>query len=54
MASIRGNCCYRNRAQIARPVLEVGLAGCRGQNEESSPLMLVATLGVSLSLLAKS
>jgi hypothetical protein len=49
----RSNRCYRNRAQIARPILEVGLTVAIATSEESSLLMRIATLSVSLSLLAK-
>jgi hypothetical protein len=51
---VRSNRCYRNRAQIARPVLEVGLTVAIATSEESSLLMRIATLSVSLSLPAKS
>jgi len=46
----RSNRCYRNRAQIARPVLEVGLTVAIAISEESSLVMRIATLSVSLSL----
>ena len=49
----RSNRRYRNRAQIARPILEVGLAVAIATSEESSLLMRIATLSVSLSLPAK-
>jgi hypothetical protein len=45
----RSNCRYRNRAQIARPVLEVGLTVAIATSEESSLPMRIATLSVSLS-----
>jgi hypothetical protein len=49
----RSNCRYRDRAQIARPVLGIGLAGAIATSEESSLLMRIATLSVSLSVPAK-
>jgi hypothetical protein len=50
----RSNCRYRNRAQIARPVLGIGLADAIATSEESSLLIGVATLRVSLSVPTKS
>ena len=44
---VRSNCRYRNRAQIARPVLEVGLTVAIATSEESSLLVRATTLGVS-------
>ena len=43
----RSNRCYRNRAQIARPILETGFAGAIVTSEESSLLVRATTLGVS-------
>lgn len=50
----RSNCRYRNRAQIAWPVLGVGPASAIATGEESSLLMRIATLRVSLSVKADS
>ena len=49
----RSNRCYRNRAQIARSILGVGLTVAIATSEESSLLIRIATLSVSLSFLAK-
>jgi hypothetical protein len=50
----RSNCRYRNRAQIARPLLGGGPAAAIATGEKSSLLTPIATFSVSLSAPTKS
>jgi hypothetical protein len=49
----RSNRCYRDRAQIAGPILEVNLTVAIATSEESSLPKRSATLSVSVSFLTK-